>query len=174
MRRSKEFHPDKWRVASGLLTRSPPGPSSSMAIQQDNARRRGPGRRPHSRTIGTASTTSTDTTMLFDPCCLALAVEGEEEDCTCHRQRCHHLCTTMTTMNTTTAKSCRQLRQSSLLELMGHPLKTTTTTHQPLLQLEYLIDTILKQIQLQLEYLIKPSPRGYAQWSRVRSLRMRS
>ena len=48
--------------------------------------------------------------MLFDPCCLALAVEGEEEECTRRQQRCHPLCTTMTTTtNTTTAKSRRPI-----------------------------------------------------------------
>jgi hypothetical protein len=43
---------------------------------------------------------------------------------------------------------------------MGHPLKITTKTHQPLLQLEYLIDTIVERIRLQLEYLIKTIVEG--------------
>ena len=52
--------------------------------------------------------------------------------------------------------------------------RTTLSSYCRVACLEYLIDTIVERIQLQLEYLIKPSSRGYAQWSRVRSRRMRS
>ncbi len=47
-------------------------------------------------------------------------------------------------------ESCRRLRRSRLLELMGHPPKTMTATHQRQ-RLEYLVDAIVKLIRPMVE-----------------------